>query len=238
MTLQARKHQSAPKISEAVILVHGLAAGRAVLKPLERSIQRQGYSTLNWGYPSIRGDIQSLGQRLADELQKHEEDVQLDRFHLVTHSMGSILARVALTQRKFARLGRVVMLGPPHGGSRVAANLARVLGRLCPPLAQLADSPDSFVNNLAEPDDCEIGIIAATYDRVIRVEHTCLSNQADHVVVDAGHTSMLFRQEVAGLTLNFLKHGRFAQDRATQHRMSWDMQAGQGAFSRINRQSL
>lgn len=195
---------------ETVVLVHGLAAGSAMLRPLERSLQRRGYQTLNWGYRSVRGEIQALSHTLAEVLRNLDSDDSVDRVHLVTHSMGSIIARSALATNQFTRLGRIVMLGPPNGGSRVAARLGRFLGWLCRPLNQLSDAPNSLVNNLPEPKDCEIGIIAASRDRVVHVDNTRLACQTDHIVVDSGHTSMLFRLEVADLVDRFLRQGRFA----------------------------
>ena len=54
-------------------------------------------------------------------------------------------------------------------------------------------------------------IVAAARDRVVRIENTRLSNQADHIVVNSGHASMLFRSEVADLIDSFLRHGRFVR---------------------------
>lgn len=200
---------SSSRNREMVVLVHGLAASRYMLRPLERQLQRSGYETLNWAYPSIRGEIAALSETFARRLQRLSEDSAIRRFHLVTHSMGSIIARAAIANAKFERLGRIVMLGPPHRGSRVAANLSKLLGWLCRPLAQLSDDPDSFVNNLPEPVGYEIGIIAAARDRVVHIESTRLSHQADHIVVDSGHTSMLFREDVSHLVESFLGHGTF-----------------------------
>ena len=196
---------------ELVVLVHGLAASQAVMKRLEWRLQRSGYETLNWGYTSVRGDIQSQSRALQDKLLELNGDPGLQRFHLVPHSMGSILARAALASTEFNRLGRIVMLCPPHRGSRVAAGLSRVLGPICKPLAQLSDRADSFVNNLPEPVGYEIGIIAAARDRVVSVESTHLSRQADHIVINSGHTTMLFRRDVAELVDSFLRQGRFSR---------------------------
>jgi pimeloyl-ACP methyl ester carboxylesterase len=197
-----------------VVLVHGLASNRTMLRPLEQSLRSRGYNTVNWGYPSIRSEIRSQSAALARELNR-VNDASSEPIHLVTHSMGSILARVALDAHHFDKLGRVVMLGPPHRGSRVARKLARVLGWLCRPLKQLSDHPSSFVNSLAEPRGYEIGIIAASRDRVVRIEDTRLDAQTDHVIVNAGHTSMLFRQEVVALVDCFLQSGLFARPALT-----------------------
>lgn len=210
LTKFATPQVSGPPVArEVVVLVHGLAASRTLLKPLEWHLRQGGYETLNWGYPSIRGEIASLSESFSQRLRELCEDSTTHRFHLVTHSMGSIIARAALANAKFGRLGRVVMLGPPHGGSRVATNLSSVLGWLCKPLTQLSDRPDSFVNTLAEPVGHEVGIIAAARDRVVCIESTCLSRQTDHIIVDSGHTSMLFRRDVWHLVETFLHRGRF-----------------------------
>lgn len=194
---------------ELVVLIHGLAASRGMLKPLERRIQQADFETINWGYRSITGDIRRLGNSLADQLRELDEDERFKRIHLVTHSMGSIIARAALAQQRLQRMGRTVMLGPPHGGSHVATNFARALGWFCKPLIQLSDDPASLVNSLPEPEGYDIGIIAALHDRVVRIESTRLKSQKDHIVIRSGHSSMLFRPDVAALVESFLRDGRF-----------------------------
>ena len=128
---------------------------------------------------------------------------------IVTHSMGSILVRAALSAGDYARVGRVVMLAPPHGGSRVATLFSGLLGSICKPLPQLRHTPESLVNNLPAPAGHDIGIIAASRDRMVHVEHTHLATQSDHIVVPGGHTTILFRPNVARLVKSFLHSGSF-----------------------------
>ncbi len=194
---------------EVVVLVHGLGAHRLMMKPLARRLTRGGFQTRNWGYPSTRRVIQDHARNLTKVLEQLEGSPTVGRFHLVTHSMGGIVARQAMTNCELSKLGRLVMLGPPNGGSRVAAKLACFVGRLCPPLLQLSDSDDSFVNQLPAPEGVQLGVIAAQFDRVVRLEATHLPNETDHTVVPAGHGPMIFRRDVAELAANFLKFGRF-----------------------------
>lgn len=198
---------------ELVILVHGLGGGRWWMRRIERRLQRDGFDTLNWGYRSYLGGVETHGVRLLRLLEQLDGDSHVSRFHLVTHSMGGVLARFVLAERKFNKLQRVVMLGPPHAGSRVAANLAPVLGRILLPLIELSDNPGSLVNRLPEPQSIEVGVIAARRDRVVHVDSTRLANLADHITVDSGHNSMLFRSDVADYVARFLQVGHFDMER-------------------------
>ena len=92
------------------------------------------------------------------------------QLHLVTHSMGGIIARTMFADFEFQNLGRVVMLAPPHRGSHMARKLTPLVGWLSPSLEQLSDSADSFVNrlpNTLKQKEIEFGIIESTKDRVI-----------------------------------------------------------------------
>jgi pimeloyl-ACP methyl ester carboxylesterase len=176
---------------------------------LEPRLRASGFQTLNWGYRSVRGDIPDAARGLQQTLRALEKACHFDRVHLVAHSMGAIIARTMLLQTECRTLGRIVMLGPPNCGSRVAARLAPFLGWFCRPLVQLSDHQHSFVRQLPEPEGCEIGIVAAARDRVVDIASTCMQRQKAHIVVDAGHNGMLFRHDVSRLVANFLQTGDF-----------------------------
>src|SRR5437764_182175 len=125
--------------SHALILIHGLGAHWLVMSPLARRLKSQFGRVINWSYSSLWSRIERHGQHMAEQLQKLDDDPRVERIDLITHSMGGIVARLALAAHMPSKMGRMVMLAPPNTGSHVARSLATVFGRLCPPLVQLSD---------------------------------------------------------------------------------------------------
>jgi pimeloyl-ACP methyl ester carboxylesterase len=193
---------------DVVILIHGLAANRVIMAPMARALKAGLGRILNWGYSSLWSPIERHGRTLANVLRQMDE-THAGRIHLVTHSMGGIIARVALGEFRPQRLGRMVMVAPPNRGSRVAAKLAPWLGRICPPLVQLADCDNSFVCKLPPPEVPELGVIAAATDYLVHAESTRLGCETDHITLPGLHSSLLFQRETADQVRYFLEHGRF-----------------------------
>lgn len=196
---------------EAVVLVHGLAAPRWVMSRLGRSLTRDGYRVKNWGYPSIRSSVATHARSLRDMLQRMGDE-EFTRTHLVTHSMGGMVARCLLADQPPDRIGRVVMLAPPNHGSPVARRLAPYLRFFCRTLGELSDEPGSFVRRLAEPDGFEIGIIAAAADAVVPLPNTRLACQRDHIVLPGRHGLLPLRRDTGRQVLAFLRTGQFERN--------------------------
>src|SRR5262245_48403120 len=196
-----------PTTRDAVVLVHGLAANHLVMAPLAGALRRAYSQVINWGYSSLWSPIERHGQRLAALIKSLEE--QAERIHLVTHSMGGIITRLALAEFQPRRLGRLVMVAPPNRGSHVATWLAPWLGRICPPLIQLADYEDSLVCRLPLPHVCELGGMAAATDFLVREPSTHLRCEPDHITLPGLPSSLLWRRETAEQVQHFLEHGRF-----------------------------
>jgi pimeloyl-ACP methyl ester carboxylesterase len=194
-----------------VILVHGLLATTLVMKSLAKALGGVFAGVVNWGYSSLWSPIERHGGQLAEVLRGLDQEAQADRIHLVTHSMGGIIARIALAQYRPQRLGRLVMIAPPNRGSRVASRLAPFFGRFCPPLMQLAHHDASFVCSLPPPEIPELGIIAAQSDFMVDEPSTRLGCEADHIVLPGLHSSLLWRTETADQVRHFLEHGRFCR---------------------------
>jgi pimeloyl-ACP methyl ester carboxylesterase len=195
-----------------VVLVHGLLATTVVMRSLAHSLSGVFSGVVNWGYQSLWSPIERHGRQLADVLRRLDEEDAHDQIHLVTHSMGGIIGRIALAEYTPLRFGRFVMIAPPNRGSHVAARLAPYLGRICPPLVQLTDGSESFVCSLPPPAVAELGIIAAEGDFLVLEPNTRLGCESDHIVLPGLHSSLLWRRETAEQVRHFLEHGRFKRE--------------------------
>lgn len=192
---------------ELVVLVHGLGCNSLVMRVLERHLRADGYQTHCWGYRSLRGSVDEHACRLRCYVDSLAE--QNDVIHFVAHSMGSIVTRRALYHRPLPQVGRIVLIAPPNRGSPLAGVAAPLLRRLCPPIGQLSNRADSFVNCIPATESLDVGVIAAHFDVFVPGASTVIPGQADHISLPATHTSLLFQPSAARQVRAFLASGAF-----------------------------
>lgn len=212
-----------------VLLLHGLGESPLRLALIATALRCAGYSASAPQYPSTEYPAEELTPLIGDFINQHRDAPAL---HIVTHSMGGILARAWLQDHAVPNLGRVVMLAPGHRGSE-AFNLYRHT----PPFRELfgpagqqaAKDEDCFACHLSENVDYEVGVIAGCLslnplawfamswpnDGNVAVRDTMMRGMKDHVVVPAGHDSIPLHPLSVLQTLHFLRHGEF------QHLMGW-----------------
>lgn len=192
-----------------VVLIHGLGRTSVSMQPLADRLAAVGFDVRSWDYPSTQGTIESHSERLRAYVARLDADPDLERLHFVTHSLGGIIVRHALTIEQPTKMGRVVMLAPPNKGSASAKSWARFAGGLIKPLGQLTNDSGSDVNQMGVPTGVDIGIIAAASDGKVDVGDTHLKGEADHLVVPGYHSFIMCRQDVATQVIQFLRVGRF-----------------------------
>jgi len=152
---------------ELVVLTHGFMAYRLMLNLLARRLRRSGLATDIWGYESFVPLVKTPAQLFSDFLTERCDDERYDHIHLVTHSMGCIIGRMAISEVRSKKISRFVMLTPPNRGSFVATRTAKLFGHFFRPVAELTTEQDSLVNSLADPANVEIGVIAAKQDALV-----------------------------------------------------------------------
>jgi len=209
-----------------VILLHGLGEGRSSMQPLADHLRAVlDVTVICFGYASMKADLDAHGQALVEVVA---DLPAASAVSFVGHSLGNLVVRrwMALAApADLARAHRVVMLGPPNQGSR----LARMAGQVWGVAAHVEGSARDLVLDwqrvaprLAVPP-CEFGIVAggrgdnAGYspllagddDAVVCVDETRLEGARDFLLLPVHHAAMMRNPAVQRATAAFLKRGCF-----------------------------
>lgn len=207
---------------DVVVLLHGLWRSKwSMAWPLYR-IRRAGFSAVAMTYPSRSASIEGLSGYVAE----HLPETSGGRIHFVTHSLGGLVVRHLARTRQAVPVGRVVMIGPPNQGSRLARHLARsrAMRRLAGPIGPLLASPPEEVARVLGPVGFELGVIAGDVPRSVLagwlagpsdgrllIPETQIEGMRDFVAVRRGHALLMNDTRTIDQTIHFLRHGTFAR---------------------------
>jgi hypothetical protein len=201
------------------------------MRPVAQALAARGYDVLNAGYPSRTADIETLAANVARQVREWETERRLD---FVTHSLGGILLRVAVDrgQLPLGQIGRVVMLGPPNGGSELADVLPRVpvfgwiYRQFTGPAGLQLGTQQNGVPRRLEPVSFDLGVIAGSRsynplfsailgdanDGKVRVEQTRVDGMRDFLVVPHWHPLLMIAPTVVAQIVHYLEAGSFRRE--------------------------
>ncbi|HEX7815258.1 alpha/beta hydrolase [Dyella sp.] len=206
-------------MSDHVILLHGLWMRGFSLIMLHRRLMEAGFRVHRFDYMSLASQQERVLGRLHGLMKDLTPATQV---HLVGHSLGGLLALRACTTDDDLPPGRIVCMGSPVLGSSAARHLA-AMGRGGEAL--LGHNRMLLENGLEQwIGRREVGMIAGctpiglgsmlahipgAHDGTVAVAETRLPGLADHCLVEANHTGLLFSPTAARQVSCFLRTGQF-----------------------------
>lgn len=195
-----------------VMLVHGYGANSASMMFLHWMLRRLGWpNVFVVSYTPPTANARGLAQQVANHAERIMAACEADRIDIVCHSMGGVLARYALLNLDLAGKGdRIVTLGSPHRGSRVAG-LVPAMGSA----AQMRHG-SPFVEEVGADGDtpgeaCFYSIWSEFDNFVLPVRSSLIQGNAKNIHVPYhGHCSLVYSPLVAKLVDQCLREGREA----------------------------
>ncbi len=190
-----------------------------------RWAEAEGFAALNLRYCSMTNALPAIVDALEPEVRAFAERTE-GAIHFIGHSLGGLLIRALLNRFRPAALGRVVMMGTPHGGSEWAdlSLRLRLGGRVLGPVGNFLTTkrhPDDEA--LLCPVDFPLGVIAGRTpwepiippllprpnDGTVSVASTRIAGMTDHIVMPVTHAFMPSNVAVRRQAIAFLREGRF-----------------------------
>lgn len=219
-----KDEQATDNSNACVVLVHGLWRSAFAMKGIQEYLNEQNYHTINISYPSTELGIEAISRHYLTPAVD-QCSLKKQKVHLVTHSMGGIVARAYLKHNRLPHGSRVVMLSPPNQGSEFSlafqdsALFSLIAGPAALTLHQEEGGYLTDLRSFPEP----LGIIAAyrdwslwptswlpsPNDGIVSVKSMMLEGMDDLVFVNSGHAMMRFRRDVKEHILSFLQNGHF-----------------------------
>ena len=210
-----------------VYLIHGYGGLGIELKEIQKAIEKEGFVSEIYTYPSLVKDVDSVGNTLFYKIQKENYDT----VSFVTHSLGALVVRSMYEHldslTSFPFIHRIVMIAPPNNGSPVAdffAQFSFVKHIIGPNINNITTNPLTGAGKYPIPT-CEVGLIAGSYGRkrgfnifvkgdndgVLIPEKTKMGIEKDVAFVKSWHVGLLYNKTVKKYVISFLINGIFKQ---------------------------
>jgi len=211
-----------------VYLIHGYGGLGIEMSEIQKVIDKEGFISEIYTYPSLVKDVDSVANTLFLKIQNEN----FDTVSFVTHSLGALVIRSMYehldTLSSFPFIHRIVMIAPPNNGSPVAdffAQFSFVKHIIGPNINNITTNPLTGAGKYPIPT-CEVGLIAGSFGRkkgfnvfvkgdndgVLLPEQTKMGNEKDVAFVKSWHIGLLFNRTVKKYVISFLKKGMFKPD--------------------------
>lgn len=188
-----------------VLLLHGYQCNRGFWLWMRRALERAGWCVATLSLEPVFNDIDGYVEQVARRIEEVCAATGAPQVILVGHSMGGLVSRAYLRRAGNARVAKLITLGSPHHGSRLAHLGMGENGRqMCPGCSWLAgiNAPG------AVPLPAATVSIYSCQDNYVMPQDSSLLEGAKIVpVAGVGHLAMAFSSEIERLLLAELATG-------------------------------
>ncbi len=212
--------------NDYVVVLHGLGRTKHSMGKISKHLSEKGYTVVNAQYPSNMKDLEALAkQDLSELISVHCPD-KSRKLNFVTHSMGGILVRQFLKENMdVERIGRVVMLAPPNGGSEIIDGLReyKICHEILGPAGMSLGTREMDKPKSLGPINAETGVVMGDMclfplgwvfidepnDGAVAVKNAPIEGMKEGLLVNCTHTFMIVNNTVIGQVEYFLRNGEF-----------------------------
>jgi len=187
--------RKAPQFSveTPILLLHGLFINRAGWFWFKWALRRRGFRNLVTINLSSFHNEEALTEQVAKRVDELRHSLNVERVHLVGHSMGGVIARNYLQLRGGEnKVDRCIFLGTPHAGSKLSPFAISPLSNVLVPnsdfLTRLATAPP--------PQQAKLFNIYSSKDNMVVPASSSHLEWLENIILDRiGHTGLLYRRK-------------------------------------------
>jgi triacylglycerol lipase len=174
-----------------VLLVHGYLCNRGFWWWIRRHLQTRGYTVATVNLEPPFADIADFVEQLRQRIDAVRQETGAATVYLVGHSMGGLVIRGYIKRHGTRSVGRVITLGTPHRGTRLASlGLGRNARSMRP------NSDWLKASSIKAPPVPILSIWSARDNFVLPQDSGRLTGAREVILKDVGHLSMAFSIEV------------------------------------------
>lgn len=208
---------------DLIVLIHGFCCGAKDMQFWKEYLRSEQADIITPDLPASHSSFETCVEKLIRDMDAAQPE-KYENLYIAGHSMGGLMAREYLQRRKPANARRLVCVGTPHYGSKLAdiALWIPFAGLLYKPLHALKCSARKTITT-PDIEGLEIGVIASTNNGHWE-GRLFLSREADGLVektsalapdavcaafCNAAHVPMMRDEQTAELIRKFLTTGAF-----------------------------
>jgi pimeloyl-ACP methyl ester carboxylesterase len=169
---------------------------------MRRALEDRGHVVATLNLEPLFGDIDDYAAQLSQRIEDVCSITGASRVALVGHSMGGLVCQAYLRQASGRRVTKLITLGTPFGGSRLArfgpGRNARQMRPDNPWLVALEHTPVAL--------GVEITTIASLHDAFVSPQAARLEGAHSHTLAGLGHLEMAWSVKVLKEVCAALEH--------------------------------